>query len=104
MTSPMVEALMLLRDSSNSSYSSSDSVQPDDAALGELCMTDPAVGKPISHGQILATVKTLKASGHAGFGLEQMLRGSALYVPPPPPKPEPVRPIYLALLATMVMN
>ncbi|KAJ3558647.1 hypothetical protein NPX13_g9668 [Xylaria arbuscula] len=100
MTSPMVEALTLLRDSSNSSHPIGDNVHPDDVAPEEPCMTDPAVGKPISHGQILATVKTLKAKGHAGFRLEQMLRGSALYVPPPPPKPKPTDE-YKALMARL---
>ncbi|KAI0508820.1 endoplasmic reticulum-based factor for assembly of V-ATPase-domain-containing protein [Xylaria bambusicola] len=100
MTSPMVEALTILRDSIDSSIPSSGTAQSDDATPGEPCMKDPAVGKPISHGQILATIKTLKANGHAGFRLEHMLRGSALYVPPPPPKPEPTDE-YKALMARL---
>ncbi|KAI0903297.1 endoplasmic reticulum-based factor for assembly of V-ATPase-domain-containing protein [Ustulina deusta] len=100
MTSPMVEALMVLRDASDPRNPSRDIAQPHDAALEEPCMKEPAVGKPISHGQLLNTVKALKANGHVGFRLEQMLRGSSLYVPPPPPKPEPTDE-YKALMARL---
>ncbi|KAI0425467.1 endoplasmic reticulum-based factor for assembly of V-ATPase-domain-containing protein [Xylaria sp. FL1042] len=101
MTSPMVEALVILRNSSDShNPPSNDRSQSDDTELAEPCMKDPAVGNPISHGQILNTLRRLKASGHVGFRLEQMLRGSALYVPPPPPKPEPTEE-YKALMARL---
>lgn len=89
----MVEALLVLGHSDNSSDAANDKARSNDIELEEPCMKDPAVGKPISHGQILKTIKALKANGHVGFRLETMLRGSSLYVPPPPPKPEPVRPI-----------
>ncbi|GAP90635.1 putative vacuolar h+-atpase assembly protein [Rosellinia necatrix] len=89
MTSPMVEALMVLKDSKDPRDPSRDTAQSRDAELEEAFITDPAVGQPISHGQLLSTLKALKANGHVGFRLESMLRGSALYVPPPPPKPEP---------------
>ncbi|TGJ80939.1 hypothetical protein E0Z10_g7833 [Xylaria hypoxylon] len=82
MTSPMVEALIVLRDSSDPRDPSNDAAQSNDIEVEEPCMKDPAVGNPISHGQILRTVKSLKANGHVGFRLEQMLRGSTLYVPP----------------------
>ncbi|KAJ8106904.1 hypothetical protein ONZ43_g6903 [Nemania bipapillata] len=100
MTSPMVEALIVLRDCSTSHEPSSNTAQCIDTEIDEPCMKDPAVGKPISHGQILSTIKTLKAKGHVGFRLEAMLRGSALYVPPPPPKPEPTDE-YKALMARL---
>ncbi|KAH8166825.1 hypothetical protein CIB48_g1378 [Xylaria polymorpha] len=93
MTPSMVEALLVLGHSDNSSDAANDKARSNDIELEEPCMKDPAVGKPISHGQILKTIKALKANGHVGFRLETMLRGSSLYVPPPPPKPEPVRPI-----------
>lgn len=95
MTSPMVEALTVLGNSNYSQNLSRDPIQCDDTGFEEPSMTDPAVGKPISHGQLLKTIKALKASGHVGFRLESMLRGSALYVPPVPPKSEPVRPIMM---------
>ncbi|KAI0973771.1 endoplasmic reticulum-based factor for assembly of V-ATPase-domain-containing protein [Xylaria arbuscula] len=101
MTSPMVEALLILRDSpSDTNDASTDRTQSDDSELAESCIKDPAVGKPISHGQILSTLKTLRANGNATFRLEHMLRGSALYVPPPPPKPEPTEE-YKALMARL---
>ncbi|TRX92541.1 hypothetical protein FHL15_006468 [Xylaria flabelliformis] len=93
MTPPMVEALLVLGHSGDSHDTTTNKPRFDDTELEEPCMSDPAVGKPISHGQILKTIKTLKANGHVGFRLEEMLRGSTLYVPPPPPKPEPVRSI-----------
>ncbi|KAI0400743.1 endoplasmic reticulum-based factor for assembly of V-ATPase-domain-containing protein [Xylaria palmicola] len=89
MTPLMVEALVVLGESSQRRPQSSNTDQSNETGLEEPCPKDPAVGKPISHGQILNTLRTLKAHGHGGFRLEQLLRGSALYVPPPKPKPEP---------------
>ncbi|KAI1183906.1 endoplasmic reticulum-based factor for assembly of V-ATPase-domain-containing protein [Nemania serpens] len=100
MTSPMVEALMVLRDTSDARQLPNNTTPFNHVDIEEPCVEDPAVGKPISHGQILRTVKTLRAKGHAGFRLETMLRGSALYVPPPPPKPEPTDE-YRALMARL---
>ncbi|KAI1117646.1 endoplasmic reticulum-based factor for assembly of V-ATPase-domain-containing protein [Nemania sp. NC0429] len=104
MTSPMVEALMVLQDVSAPRDASTKTLNYVntyiDADIDEPCVEQPAVGKPISHGQILHTIKTLRAKGHAGFRLEAMLRGSALYVPPPPPKPEPTAE-YKALMARL---
>jgi TMEM199 family protein len=56
-------------------------------------LNEPATGKPISHGQVIELWKALKLSEAASFriSLEELLRGSQVYVPPPPPKPEPVR-------------
>jgi hypothetical protein len=51
----------------------------------------PAVGKPISHGQILDIYNTLKQTDNP-LSLESLLVGAKVYVPPPPPKPEPVSP------------
>ncbi|KAI1169522.1 endoplasmic reticulum-based factor for assembly of V-ATPase-domain-containing protein [Nemania sp. FL0916] len=101
MTSPIVEALTVLNNSDgfHGSHGSHDFREAHDPPRStaasrqnetrDPCITDPAVGKPISHGQILSTLKTLQAQGHAGFRLDTMLRGSALYVPPPPPPPQP---------------
>lgn len=52
-------------------------------------LSEPEVGKPISHSQIVDLWQTLKAKS-AHCRLEELLRGSAVYVPPPPPKQEPV--------------
>ncbi|KAI0486732.1 endoplasmic reticulum-based factor for assembly of V-ATPase-domain-containing protein [Xylaria cf. heliscus] len=100
MTPPMVEALLVLGHASNSHDASNNKGQPSEIELEEPCMKDPAVGNPISHGQILKTIKTLRAKGHVGFRLEEMLRGSSLYVPPPPPKPQPTDE-YKALMARL---
>lgn len=58
------------------------------AASSEPPLEDPAVGKPISHGQIVDLWQKLRPSS----SLEQLLQGARVYIPPPPPKPEPVRP------------
>lgn len=58
-------------------------------------LDEPAVGKPIAHSQIVDLHRSLKSSSDAAMtiSLEQLLRGSSVYNPPPPPKPEPVRPL-----------
>ena len=68
---------------------------------GEPVPDEPAVGKPISHEQIIVVSKALL--GHRSlvegqaitkdldpFRLHHLLRGTSLHVPPPKPKPEPV--------------
>lgn len=59
--------------------------------VNEPSLKDPAVGKPISHGQVLDLWKSLNDDHQTRPSLEQLLRGSQVYSPPPPPKPEPVR-------------
>ncbi|KAK0658729.1 Vacuolar ATPase assembly integral membrane protein VPH2 [Lasiodiplodia hormozganensis] len=64
---------------------------------GEPQLSDPAPGKPISHAQLIDISDFLKAraaqhdddSEPAPSSLNDLLRGSKIYVPPPPPKPEP---------------
>jgi len=90
MTSTIVEALKVIHDPNNSYALPHDTIARN-LEFDEPCIENPTIGKPISHGQILDTWKTLKASGHTEFKLEDMLRGATIYVPPPPPKPEPVR-------------
>lgn len=57
---------------------------------GEPALDEPAVGKPISHGQIVDLWKKLKLAGEEEYTLENLLRGARVYVPPPPPRKEPV--------------
>lgn len=86
MTPSIVEGL-------NSLPATSPAEHPDDANHAQIQATlaDPEVGKPISHAQIVDLWRTLKASGASPIiSLEQLLRGSQVYIPPPPPKPEPV--------------
>lgn len=61
-----------------------------DATVEEPSLDSPAAGKPISHNQIVNLWKTLKETGKEGNRLEDLLKGSRIYIPPPPPKPEPV--------------
>lgn len=61
-----------------------------DVTNGDPSLADPTPGNPISHGQIIATWRQLRAQGHDQYTLEGLLRGATVYVPPPPPKPEPV--------------
>lgn len=60
-------------------------------ASGEPSLLDPQVGNPISHGQIIALSRDLKTKQLERYTLEDLLKGSKIYVPPPPHKPEPVR-------------
>lgn len=64
-------------------------------------LKDPAIGKPISHGQIVQLWKLLKDHDAQSYTLENLLWGARVYVPPAPPKPEPVRPV-LSCLSTMI--
>ncbi|KAF6839828.1 vacuolar h+-atpase assembly protein [Colletotrichum musicola] len=66
----------------------------------EPSLDDPAVGKPISHGQILELWRKLQRDGVAGFPLEGLLQSAQVYNPPPPPKPEPSEE-YKALMARL---
>lgn len=69
-----------------------DSPEQDSNVLTLPSLDSPEVGKPIAHSQIIDLWKTSKSSSalEAPLSLEQLLRGSHVYVPPPPPKPEPV--------------
>ncbi|OJD30569.1 vacuolar h+-atpase assembly protein [Diplodia corticola] len=61
---------------------------------GEPQLSDPASGNPISHAQLIAISDALndgdsERPATAPSGLNHLLRGSRIYVPPPPPRPEP---------------
>ncbi|KFG81964.1 vacuolar H+-ATPase assembly protein [Metarhizium anisopliae] len=66
----------------------------------EPSLNPPSVGKPISHQQIVDIWKKLRVNHNAGYSLEELLRGSQVYVPPPPPKPEPTEE-FKALMARL---
>ena len=61
-------------------------------------LDDPEVGKPISHGQLIDISRHLKKhyqdaiheEPQVPYHLDQLLRGSHVYISPPPPKKEPV--------------
>ncbi|PHH80791.1 hypothetical protein CDD80_6881 [Ophiocordyceps camponoti-rufipedis] len=79
MTPPMVEGL--------ESLGTADGIEDDDST--EPSLARPAVGKPISHGQVVHLWTALQSSQHSPCSLERLLQGSRVFVPPPPPKPEP---------------
>lgn len=56
----------------------------------EPSLASRAVGKPISHSQVLRLWKRLQSSKEP-VALESLLFGVQIYTPPPPPKPEQVR-------------
>lgn len=63
-------------------------------ATSEPSLVDPAVGKPVSHAQLLAISKFLREHLEQGssisYHLDELLRGSRIYYEPPRPKAEPV--------------
>ena len=107
MTSAMVQAIDFLDE--NKVGASALGVEGQDPPLKE-----PAVGKPISHGQVIAISKSLREYFHSHseslsadhvttikYHLDDLLRGSRFYVEPPKPKVEPVS-ISIVLLAVHI--
>lgn len=91
MTASIVDGLTKLdglqgpKDSQKSIQNEGQRKEDDDPSLDE-----PTIGNPITHGQIIDIWKKLQASQQTSYSLEELLRGSQVYIPPPPPKPEPV--------------
>ena len=69
----------------------------------EHSLTNPAIGNPILHGQIIALSKLLKHIHNkvnnngpdslqfvSSYHLDDLLRGTRIYIEPPKPKAEPV--------------
>jgi hypothetical protein len=56
----------------------------------EPSLSDPKVGNPISHGQVIDLSKQMRTEALQPSRLEELLRGSRIYIPPPKPKPESV--------------
>lgn len=66
----------------------------------EPSLKQPALGNPITHGQIIAISKTLKeirtdetdenVENTVPYHLDDLLRGCKVYIEPPKPKAEPV--------------
>lgn len=97
MTASVVEALQVLHHHPKDSAAAAENQSPHgeeapstDVTNENPSLADPTPGNPISHGQIIATWRQLRAQGHERYTLEGLLRGAIVYVPPPPPKPEPV--------------
>jgi hypothetical protein len=56
----------------------------------EPSLSNPKLGNPISHGQVIDLWKELKARSPRPRTLDSLLRGTQVYIPPREPKPEPV--------------
>jgi hypothetical protein len=59
---------------------------------GEPTLSNPKIGNPISHGQVIDLWKKLTAGSSPARALDSLLQGTRVYIPPPQPKAEPVRP------------
>ncbi|KAL7951770.1 endoplasmic reticulum-based factor for assembly of V-ATPase domain-containing protein [Trichoderma barbatum] len=101
MTPSIVDALELVDEQRKTDESSDDASQKQPEAEA-ASSTEPAVGNPISHSEIISLHKKLGASQSSPpkYSLEQLLQGSRVYIPPPPPKPEPSE-AYKALMARL---
>ena len=81
---------------------------------GEPSLKQPAIGNPITHGQIITISKTLKEIKKSTTGdneddkipyhLDDLLRGSKVYVEPPKPKAEPLDFTYVLLPRARVLT
>lgn len=92
MTDAIVDALKSLPASSEITNTDEAELNGEPTSTGNQDMSDPEVGKPISHGDIVHLWKRLQtAQAGSSPSLEQLLRGAQVYIPPPPPKKEPVR-------------
>lgn len=87
MTPRIVTGLQSLSRAGNSQKAAT---RPQDSDDHEPSLEDPALGKPVSHSQIVDVWKALNGIGHNDCTLEELLKGSKVYVPPPAPKSEPV--------------
>ncbi|KAL8700298.1 MAG: hypothetical protein Q9201_005517 [Fulgogasparrea decipioides] len=99
MTKAVVQAIHYVRDAE---------VDISDAIKDELgpALAHPAIGRPITHTQIVALSKLLKAglslnkSSQVSYHLDDLLRGSQIYHEPPKAKTEPTNE-YKALMARL---
>jgi hypothetical protein len=80
----------LIRDGGKEKEGNSKSAEPS--------LSDPKVGNPISHGQVIDLSNELKSRGISPRTLDVLLRGAGIYVPPPKPKPKPVSVCHTFLL------
>jgi hypothetical protein len=64
-----------------------------DASLEDASLSEPVIGGPISHAQLITVARFLRdthAPSNDDFRLDILLKGASIYVPPPKPKPQPV--------------
>ncbi|KAG4432856.1 hypothetical protein IFR05_011656 [Cadophora sp. M221] len=70
------------------------------SAASEPALSNPRIGNPISHGQVVDLSQKMKARKFQPCRLEDLLKGARIYIPPPVPKPEPTSE-YKALMARL---
>ena len=93
MTPAMVAALSKYRDLPHDGLSA-------DTSCWDFELTEPAVGKPISHAHVIDMSRFLNEKrgdpssaeneAHFQYHLDHLLRGSKVYAPPAKPRPKPV--------------
>ncbi|KAL5323032.1 hypothetical protein ACEPPN_007559 [Leptodophora sp. 'Broadleaf-Isolate-01'] len=69
-------------------------------AASEPTLSNPRIGNPISHGQVVDLSQKMKAQKLQPCSLEDLLKGARIYLPPPAPKPE-LTSEYKALMARL---
>ncbi|OIW26612.1 hypothetical protein CONLIGDRAFT_655976 [Coniochaeta ligniaria NRRL 30616] len=99
MTTSIVEGLAKSKGSGENTDWPDEAKPPADRN-DEPTLDNPAVGQPISHGQIVDLWRKLREAGEKDYTLENLLRGAKVFVPPPLPKPEPSNE-YKALMARL---
>ncbi|KEQ99600.1 hypothetical protein AUEXF2481DRAFT_76199 [Aureobasidium subglaciale EXF-2481] len=74
-----------------------------DDSSSDPSLSEPRVGSPVSHAQLIEVARFLRESDvHSkdDYRLDALLKGASIYVAPPKPKPQPTAE-YLALMARL---
>ncbi|KAK5995454.1 hypothetical protein PT974_03861 [Cladobotryum mycophilum] len=102
MTASIVDGLHQLNEHRKADDDNDETAPGQASTTTEPSLSEPVVGKPISHSQIVDLWKSLDASdtSSTSYSLEKLLQGSRVFIPPPPPKPEPSEE-YKALMARL---
>ncbi|KAI4750496.1 hypothetical protein E4T52_11887 [Aureobasidium sp. EXF-3400] len=77
--------------------------QKDDVSSSDPSLSEPTIGAPVSHAQLIQVARFLRESqlpNKNDFRLDTLLKGANIYVPPPKPKPQPTAE-YTALMARL---
>lgn len=67
--------------------------QNQNESLNDPSLSEPAIGAPVSHAQLIQVARFLRESrleNKNDFRLDTLLKGANIYVSPPKPKPQPV--------------
>ncbi|KAG9603337.1 hypothetical protein KCU77_g1815, partial [Aureobasidium melanogenum] len=77
--------------------------QKHDGPSSKPSLSEPTLGAPVSHAQLIQVARFLREShlpNKNDFRLDALLKGANIYVPPPKPKPQPTAE-YTALMARL---